>query len=255
MAINLPKQIKDLYFDYQTSINEKNRIADIVQKFSPARSLAIRGCGNTQIIKYNEKLHRHKVVFGEYCNDRLCPLCQQALHRERSSKLSYMVSRLSERDYKFYFWTFSPAPNCKLEYLNDTSRAVINVFNRVRKQFFNENSGCVGFWRTLEFTKHTHNKNNIKDMIDDDAEFHPHIHALFVVDSSFVTPNVFDVSSFIKSEVEKQLKSKDARYKFYKFLKGTAGIVNVKPVNTRNAGFSFELCKYISLSKISLTAI
>lgn len=249
MAINLTGELKKQYLEYQDGIKLKNQIAARIAKDYPLRAKAMLSCANTRIIAHNKVTGQSKVVYGEYCNDRLCPLCQQALHRERASKLSYMVQQRVKMGEVPYFFTISPAPNCSLENLKETSRAVINIFNRVRKQFFNADVGVTGFWRTLEFTKHDHKKRNLKDEVADDADYHPHIHCVFMFKPPYQTPNVYDISKFIKEEVAKQLKSKDARYSFYKHLEGTAGIVNIKRVNTSNPGFSFELSKYIALSK------
>ena len=243
----LPPSIKQQYIEYQDAIRLKDDIAMQLAKVYPRRSKEILACCNTQYIAYNKVTGAYKVVHGQYCQDRLCPVCQQALHRERSSKLSFMAKKCVEKGYKLYFWTFSPAPNCELGNLKEASRAVINIFNRVRKQFFS--AGVVGYWRTLEFTEHEHGTRNYRDLIYDDTQYHPHIHAVFAVDETFVTPYVKDVTQFIKDEVARQLKSKNKSYLFYKHLKGTAGIVYAEKVDTSNPGFAFELSKYISVSK------
>lgn len=250
--LKLSPELKSKYLEYQDAYREKERIADILNDIDVVRSSRVHACGNRQFYAYNKVTGASKVVYGEYCDDRLCPLCQQALHRERASKLSFMVRELSSLGFKFYFWTFSPAPNCQLSDLKETCRAVINLFNRVQKKFFTQDQGCYGFWRTLEFTKHE-GYHGFRDVVADTATYHPHIHAIFAFrdewHTKIKTPHVKAVSKFMIDEINAQLKSKDKRYAYYKHLAGSFGIVDVRPVKTTTAGFSFELSKYISLSK------
>lgn len=243
--------VKQNYNAYKNDVSDQRAICDVVSKFDIKRSFKMRKCANSVIIAVNG--NSSKVVYGEYCNDRLCPICQAALHRERSSKLSFMVNECVKKGYTPYFWTFSPAVNCKLENLKETSRAIINVVNRVIKTYFTKEHGVIGWWRTLEFTDHSN--DSFSESIEDNTSYHPHIHILFMYDHNYITPYVKDISKFIIDEVNNQLKlnlkSKTQRSKFdyYKYLEGTKGIVYAERVNTSNPGFAFELSKYISVSK------
>lgn len=243
--------VKALYTDYKESIRDQRSICEVVSSFDVKRSLKMRKCANNVI--YAVKGNTSKVVYGEYCDDRLCPVCQAALHRERSSKLSFMVNECVKKGYTPYFWTFSPAVNCSLEDLKETSRAVINIVNRVIKRYFTKEHGVLGWWRTLEFTEHS--EDGTAEHIENGTKYHPHIHIMFMYDVHYITPYVKDISRFIIDEVNNQLqlnsksKTQRGRFDFYKYLQGTKGICYAERVNTSNAGFAFELSKYISVSK------
>lgn len=274
--MNLPSQVQSLYDSLQSLTYEKNRVANILQGIDPARSKRIRECGTRQVIAYNHLNNAHEVVFGEYCNDRLCPVCQKHLHSERASKLSFMVNRLAKSGYNFTFWTFSPAVSCTLENLKQTSRGVLKLVNQVIREFFNDDNLCEGYWLNLEFTKHKHEKGSEKcEYISDDCVYHPHIHVLFAYrkptfeDFSRIFdpdnpknfdelrpeleklkyPYVKDVTQFMIDYVNKWCNSKNKLYAPIRMLRGTAGICYAENIDTSNSGWAFELTKYIAVSK------
>lgn len=270
--MNLPAQVQKLYDSLQSLTYEKNRVANILQGIDPARSKRIRDCGTRQVIAYNQLNKANEVVFGEYCDDRLCPVCQKHLHSERASKLSFMVNRLAKRGYNFTFWTFSPAVSCTLENLKQTSRGVLKLVNQVIRQFFNDDNFCEGYWLNLEFTKHEHKTGSSKaEYVSDNCVYHPHIHVLFAYRpingaDTYISalknerysvselekrkyPYVKDVTQFMIDYVNKWCNSKNKLYAPIRMLKGTAGICYAENIDTSNSGWVFELTKYIAVSK------
>lgn len=253
--MSYPAAIKKAYKSFKAVSVERERIiAEFIKIGDLDRAKKMSNCGRTIVYGWNERKKAAGYVQGTFCDDRFCPSCQQQLHKERASQLSFMTKQYLPKDYQYRFWTFSPFTNCGLSVLRDNSRAVINVFNAVVKKFFSSDQGVIGYWRILEFTEHKRSeyegKASFIDEISDDSVFHPHIHCLFAYKPD-VKPyaDVFAISSFIQEYLEKMKKTKDKRYQYFKSVGSSSGIVNYKVPKMSTAGFAFELCKYISLSK------
>lgn len=279
--MNLPVEVQNLYNSLQWLTYEKNRVANILQGIDPSRSKRIRDCGTRQVIAYNQLTKVNEVVFGEYCDDRLCPVCQKHLHSERASKLSFMVHGLAQKGYNFTFWTFSPAVSCTLENLKQTSRGVLKLVNQVIKHFFNDDNLCEGYWLNLEFTKHKHKRGKGKfEYVSNNCVYHPHIHVLFAFRkpsiedcSKIYDPSIFkskgqklwdelsaecekkkfpyvrDITQFMIDYVNEWCNSKNKLYEPIRMLRGTRGICYAKNVDINSKGWAFELTKYIAVSK------
>lgn len=276
--MSLPAQVQKMYDSLKSLTYDKNRVVAALSDIDKGRAAKIKRCGTRQVIAYNSLNKKREVVFGEYCNDRLCPVCQKHLHSERCSKLSFMVHDLAKKGYNFTFWTFSPALSCTLGNLKETSRGVLKLVNLVIKEFFNDENLCEGYWLNLEFTKHKHNKGSGKsEYVSDNCTYHPHIHVLFAFrQPSFIDlsrayessgrtlqtiedvrsvveklkyPYVKDVTQFMIDTVDKWCKSKNKQYECIKMLSGTRGICYAKDVNINTNGWAFELTKYIAVSK------
>lgn len=253
--MSYPSAIKKAYKSFkEVSIERERIISELLKIGDLDRANKMSNCGRTIVYGWNERKKAAGYVQGTFCNDRFCPSCQQQLHKERASQLSFMTKEYLPKNYQYRFWTFSPIQNCGLSVLRDNSRAVINIFNAVVKKFFSADQGVIGYWRILEFTEHKRSEYKDKasfiDEISDDSVFHPHIHCLFAYKPG-VKPyaDVFAISMFIQEYVAKMKKSKDARFQYFKSVGDSSGIVNYKVPKLTTAGFAFELCKYISLSK------
>jgi plasmid rolling circle replication initiator protein Rep len=121
-----------------------------------------------------------KLNKANFCKIRLCPMCAW----RRSLKIFGQVSKiLNELDklnnYEYIFLTLT-IKNCKAEALNNNINNILYGFNKLMKNIRVKGS-IDGYFRGLEIT------HNIDRMSVSYDTFHPHIHAILCVKSSYFT--------------------------------------------------------------------
>lgn len=132
------------------------------------RAVAIEGCA-TNLVFGNRKDGSHDLIFGNFCKDRFCPLCQARRSARRAMELLHVIERLEG---EFVLLTLT-VPNVdaahlrtKIEFMQDKFRDFMKD-PRIKK-------GVVGYIRNLEVT---YNK--------DRHSYHPHYHILINVSSRY----------------------------------------------------------------------
>ncbi|MCE2207839.1 protein rep, partial [Streptococcus thermophilus] len=115
-----------------------------------------------------------KLYQAYFCKNKLCPMCNW----RRSMKYSYQTSRIVDEAIKqepkgrFLFLTLT-VKNVEGKALNSTISQLTKSFDRLFKRAKVQRN-LLGYLRSVEVT---HNK--------DDNSYHPHIHVLMMVKSSY----------------------------------------------------------------------
>lgn len=115
-----------------------------------------------------------KLKNAHFCRGRLCPMCQWRRALKLSFRLRGALEKLAAADdsVSFVFATFT-VKNCVAEKLSDTLNEMTTAFSAmVRTPSLK--SRIRGYCRTIEVSFNERRK-----------DYHPHIHALFVVDKRY----------------------------------------------------------------------
>lgn len=154
-------------------LSDSYRRLGLITKNGKMRSEKLQNCGVYLTFKKFDN-DTKKLNEAYFCKDRLCPTCTW----RRSLKIFGQTSKIMKR-YKeefptdrFLFLTLT-IRNCKAEELNESITELLKGFNRLFK-YKRVDSVVRGFMRGLEVTY------NSKD-----NTFHPHIHCVFSVSSSY----------------------------------------------------------------------
>ena len=151
------------------------RLADIFENLGYKKSLVerVQTCGDTLRFIQNQD-GSLKLYQAYFCKNKLCPMCNW----RRSMKYSYQTSRIvdeaikQEPKVRFLFLTLT-VKNVEGEALNSTISQLTKSFDRLfRRAKVKKN--LLGYLRSVEVT---HN--------EDDNSYHPHIHVLMMVKSSY----------------------------------------------------------------------
>ena len=144
------------------------------------RAERVLNCGSYLVflVCIENKEHPKKLASARFCKDRLCSMCQwrRSLRQFKTSvQLGHELLR-RQPTYKFLFLTLT-VPNVKLEEL---SGALDHIFESWRRLYQRQEVRKVvkAYLRTLEVTY-----NHLEDT------WHPHLHALLAVPSSYFTGN------------------------------------------------------------------
>ncbi|MHC3837994.1 protein rep, partial [Streptococcus thermophilus] len=151
------------------------RLADIFENLGYKKSLVerVQTCGDTlRFIRQEDG--SLKLYQAYFCKNKLCPMCNW----RRSMKYSYQTSRIVDEAIKqepkgrFLFLTLT-VKNVEGKALNSTISQLTKSFDRLFKRAKVQRN-LLGYLRSVEVT---HNK--------DDNSYHPHIHVLMMVKSSY----------------------------------------------------------------------
>lgn len=132
------------------------------------RAASIEDCA-TNLVFGNRKDGSHDLIFGNFCKDRFCPLCQARRSARRAMELLHVIDRL---DGEFVLLTLT-VRNVDAAHLRSQIEFMQDQFHdfmkdpRIKK-------GVVGYIRNLEVT---YNK--------DSHTYHPHYHVLINVSSRY----------------------------------------------------------------------
>jgi len=147
----------------------------------------VGGCGDYLIFAVNKNEGKKKLLRGSFCKKRLCPMCawrrSLKLYNDVRSIMEY-INHYSGSKYpkaKFLFATLT-MKNVKADELSqaisDLSRAFVNLLRKGKLS-----KSVVGAYRGIEIT---YNPNT--------DEYHPHIHAILMVTSSYFSSSAYYVT-------------------------------------------------------------
>lgn len=134
----------------------------------------IKDCGGLLGFKECSFGHYKKLAYGNFCGQRLCPMCQWRRSLKTYGQVSEIYNLISERySERSYFPVMLTLTirNCGYGQLENVVSRLMKGFNRLFD--CNKNNlpfKVVGYFRSLEVT---YNKKS--------DDFHPHIHALILV--------------------------------------------------------------------------
>lgn len=140
----------------------------------------LRGCATR--LSFAVQPNGKKTLAGaDFCRVKLCPMCQWRKSLKVGSQMRMIMQDIAKGHpaYRYVFVTFTIA-NCTGNELNDTITLLFKAFNELTRTVRYKKS-VKGYYRALEVTHNVDHKSKDYDT------FHPHIHALFCVPSTYFT--------------------------------------------------------------------
>lgn len=174
---------------YKSKHTESKRIADLFTVLGYKENLKqsertrflqkanfIRSC-NTIVYHFRNIETQESIIASNFCQQRFCPICAYNEELKHFKIFAEIVNSEKLKNCNWVFITLT-VKNPNTEQLGTSIDLILNGFRKLNsnKQSF-LNKHCLGMFRTLEITK---NKK--------DGTFHPHLHILYCVDSSY-SPN------------------------------------------------------------------
>ena len=151
------------------------KLADIFKELGYRQSLVERLSSCGEVLKFIQQEDGSLKLYQAYfCKNKLCPMCNW----RRSMKYSYQTSRIVDEAIKqepkarFLFLTLT-VRNVKGENLNATLTSLTQSFDRLFRRV-KVKKNLLGYLRSVEVT-HNEKENT----------YHPHIHVLMMVKSSY----------------------------------------------------------------------
>lgn len=161
--------MSNFYVKFSDFKSQNMKISDV---FANAgyhdRAVSIRDCAS-HLLFGNRKDGSHDLIFGNFCKDRFCPLCQARRSSRRAMELLHVMDCLSG---EFLFLTLTVV-NVDAGHLRESIDQLTDAF----RDFIRDpriKRGIMGYIRNIEVT---YNK--------DAHTFHPHIHCLVNVSDTY----------------------------------------------------------------------
>ena len=166
----------------------------------PDKAERLEICGTSLVFERSEN-ERSRLVFGNFCRVRLCPMCQWRRSAKLQSQMFAITDLLSEK-YSFIFLTLT-VPNCTAEELRNTLGAMQAAWNRFR-QLKQIKKMMRGYYRGIEVThdiepiiterryrkyRDYYDARGLKagDKNPNYGKYHPHYHIVIAVNKSYFT--------------------------------------------------------------------
>lgn len=151
------------------------KVADSFQRLGyKKKAMRIRFCGSALAFLKNLETGEKKLHSADFCKERLCPMCQWRKSLKVFHQVSKVMDRAQQEEPKLVplFLTLT-LRNCTGAELSENLDIVFKGWKNVvdHRKF---RKTVQGWFRALEVT---YNK--------DEDTFHPHIHAIILVDKSY----------------------------------------------------------------------
>ena len=134
-------------------------------------------CGD-DLVSRGRKLHQ-----AWFCRNRFCPMCQWRKSLKTYAQMSRVVQFLQEQGLTRYLFVSLTVRNCEGDKLSSTLDQMMAGWCRLLKTPEFSKGAIKGYYRNLEVTHNTCPDNSNYDT------YHPHFHAIFVVDGSYFMGN------------------------------------------------------------------
>jgi plasmid rolling circle replication initiator protein Rep len=154
-------------------LNNWRLLEYIVKHVADNKAVRIKFCGTWLAFLVSMNCLVVKLVSGNFCGDRFCPMCSWRKARKDAQKIAILMEYLRcKKGYEFIFLTLT-APNVKGERLSEETQRYNESFKKMMKRQEVEKV-VKGYIRKLEVT---YNKER--------DDFHPHFHVLLAVNKSY----------------------------------------------------------------------
>ncbi len=133
----------------------------------------LKECGNFVRFITNKNKKAYKLVGGNFCKNRFCPICSWLKARKTAFKILELLEYIRVKHNKEFIFLTLTAPNVPADKLNDE----INDFNKSFKRLSETKDfkACSnGYIRKLEITYNAKKDN-----------YHPHFHCIIAVNKSY----------------------------------------------------------------------
>ncbi|HFQ5013680.1 TPA: protein rep [Vibrio vulnificus] len=191
----------------------------------------IRDCGGLLGFKECPSGHFKKLSYANFCGQRLCPMCQWRRSLKTFGQVSQIYnvisSRYNERSYSAVMLTLT-IKNCGYGELEKTVSNLTKSFNRLfdcKKK--NLPFKVAGYFRALEVTYNKKQDN-----------FHPHIHALLLVNQS-------DYNKYFALKEKRIFETQDIiAFNWARLLKVERAFVHLQRMKNSELKMIAEVAKY-----------
>lgn len=145
------------------------------------KMLKVDSCANYLEFRrlHDDRLKLHRAFF---CKDRLCPLCMWRRSRKVGGMVKAVVDRIKEQGNRTFIFLTLTVRNCWGPDLEKEVTHLLNAYRRFR-EVRRIKSTFLGFFRALEITRSTWERN--KDGTPNlwMGSYHPHLHCIGVVET------------------------------------------------------------------------
>jgi plasmid rolling circle replication initiator protein Rep len=140
----------------------------------PNKFLALKKCATYLQFAKNTETNERRLLWGNYCQKRLCPVCMQRLSMKRFANLSAVTSvAAKEQKLQFLFLTLTAKSVAGSE-LKSEIKKYFDSWRNLTRYSPEFKKGVHGWFRSLEVTYN-----------QDTDEYHPHLHILLAVKSTY----------------------------------------------------------------------
>lgn len=135
----------------------------------------VKECNTFMMMVADVSLEKKKQYKGNSCKNRFCPICAWKKSRKDALALSIMMAYLKKEEKKEFIFLTLTAPNVPAAELNEEIKSYNHSFKKLMER--KEVKAIVkGYARKLEITYN-----------EERNDYHPHFHALIVVNKSYFT--------------------------------------------------------------------
>lgn len=201
------------------------------------RGERVQQCGSVlQFLPPVDPDEKPRLIFANFCRDRLCPLCNW----RRTMKIFGQVSQIMEiigRDHRFIFCTLT-VRNCSGKELPGVIGQMQKAWNRLLT--YKDMRPFKGAFKALEITRHPEYPREL--------EYHPHFHIIFAVKPSYFT----DSKYYLRTDRMVELWSKAMRLDY----NPVCDLRTVKPKDTEKyEGEPGELAEKSAVAEVAKYAV
>lgn len=184
--------------DYLSKPTDKKKKISVFVEYMEDKNLKIerlKECGNFLSFVSNKDKTNFRLVSGNFCKNRFCPICSWLKARKNAFEILELLRSVEKKENKKFIFVTLTIPNVQGEELSDSIEFLNKAFKRlteleeVKKMNF-------GYIRKIEVTyqgdefvtkenKHIYKKLSIGTRLYSYNTFHPHMHILFAVNKSY----------------------------------------------------------------------
>lgn len=168
---------------------------------SPKRLDAFGSCGEWLEFAVSGNYDAAKVLRGNFCNHRFCPMCNMRKSFKDAKKIEILLRALEEKEGQEFIFLTLTIPNCKgdelASKLDEMNKAVKKMF--MRKRLIESTNGYirkveVTTDQTKKISQRWYNKREefckrkglkVGDENPNFNTFHPHMHFIIAVDKEY----------------------------------------------------------------------
>lgn len=156
---------------------KNTHLADIYETISPDKARRLRECGSFLTFRRSQVTGALTLERMSSCRVRLCPLCTWRRSLRLYHDNAKIFQALQPDKYGFIFLTLTEK-NCRPCELQERVDALFLAFNRFTR-YKDFSAAVLGWYRAFEIT------HNVTVGSKDFDTFHPHFHAILVVQKSY----------------------------------------------------------------------
>lgn len=155
----------------------------------------LKECGNFLKFISNSEKTNFRLVSGQFCKNRFCPVCSWLKARKNAFEILELLRAVEKKENKKFIFVTLTIPNVQGEELSESIKFLNKAFKRLTEldEVRKMNSGYI---RKIEVTyqkdefvtkenKHIYKKLRLGTRLYSYNTFHPHIHILFAVNKSY----------------------------------------------------------------------